>query len=61
MRELYTVLLKRREDMVNGMFTHPPSDWEEFQKRLGMWVELTRIIEMIEGKERQQEQEDGQL
>ena len=26
------------------MFSHPPSNWEEFQKRLGRWSELQELI-----------------
>jgi hypothetical protein len=33
-----------------GVFSHPASDWEEYQKRLGRWAELTHLIETIQGK-----------
>jgi hypothetical protein len=50
-------MLDRLEAMERGIFTHPPSDWEEFQKRLGRWAELKELVLILEGK--QQEQDNG--
>lgn len=50
-------LREYREGLTRAVFTHPPSDWAEFQKRLGRWVEVDRIIALIEGKNK--EQDDG--
>lgn len=50
MEKLLVYLRTRREDMEHGIFSHPPSDWAEFQKRLGRWAELTALIDEIEGK-----------
>lgn len=50
MEHFLRALLERREEMEKGMFTHPPSTWEEFQKRLGRWIELSTTIDTINGK-----------
>jgi hypothetical protein len=57
MEKLYQLLKDRKEQMERGIFTHPPSNWDEYQKRLGRWAELAELILIIEGK--QQEQENG--
>lgn len=55
MEKLYQLLKDRRDLMESGIFTHPPSNWDEYQKRLGMWAELTALILIIEGKDKEQE------
>ena len=40
-------LVERRGAMEQGIFSHPPSDWDEFQRRLGMWSELNNVIDVI--------------
>ena len=44
------MLIERRAEMETGVMTHPPSTWDEFQKRLGRWIELTNLIQLIENK-----------
>lgn len=56
MEALLKALLARREALEAGVFTHPPSSWDEFQKRLGQWVELTITIDTINGKIQEQDQ-----
>jgi len=50
MQDYLRRLLERQLAMQEGIFTHPPSDWSEFQKRLGRWCELDDLINDIEGK-----------
>lgn len=50
MEKLLLYLRTRKEDLEHAIFSYPPSNWEEFQKRLGRWVELSTIIDEIEGK-----------
>lgn len=53
--ELYTTAVKRRSQMEAEVFTHPPRDWSEFQRRLGAWHEVdllvTELEQLIKGKE----------
>ena len=42
--QLLKFLTERKLLMEGGMFTHPPSNWEEFQNRLGRWAELQELI-----------------
>lgn len=54
------LLRDRRAEMETGVMTHPPSTWDEFQKRLGRWIELTNLIQLIEGKAQTgEDQENG--
>jgi hypothetical protein len=43
-------LIERRDELQEAVFTHPPSNWDEFQKRLGRWIELNFLIDDISGK-----------
>lgn len=55
MEALLKALMQRREEMEAGVFTHPASSWEEYQKRLGRWVELSTVINLINGKIEEQD------
>ena len=48
--DLLKFLLERKGAMETGIFTHPPGNWDEYQKRLGRWSELSTLIDMISGK-----------
>lgn len=50
MRELLVELYKDREVLEQSVFDHPPKTWEEFQKRLGEHIAITKVINKIEGK-----------
>ena len=50
MEAFLRALLERRAELEAAVMTHPPSNWDEFQKRLGRWSEICRLIDMIEGK-----------
>jgi hypothetical protein len=45
---LVIVLHKRRDDLEQSVFEFPPSTWDEFQRRLGQWIELTNLINELE-------------
>lgn len=47
---LLRLLIERKTAMEAGIFTHPPGSWDEYQKRLGRWSELSTLIDMISGK-----------
>lgn len=46
--QLLKFLIERKLAMEAGMFTHPPSNWEEFQNRLGRWAEVSSLIEEVQ-------------
>ena len=48
--QLLKFLTERKILMEEGMFTHPPSNWEEFQNRLGRWAELSELIAEVHFK-----------
>jgi hypothetical protein len=48
--QLLKFLTERKIATEEGMFTHPPSSWDEFQNRLGRWAELVEIIGEINFK-----------
>lgn len=50
MEHFLRLLMERRAELETAVMTHPPSNWEEFQKRLGRWSELCLLIDLIEGK-----------
>ena len=50
MQELLLKLLARKQEMEEAVFSMPPSGWDEFNKRLGRWIEITEQIKDIEGK-----------
>ena len=49
MAEYLLSLMTRLEALEKGVFSHPPSDWEEFQRRLGRYQELRYLIDQING------------
>jgi hypothetical protein len=53
LRELY----KEREAMEQAIFEHAPTEWAEFQKRLGEWIATTNVIQKIEGKIQEKDNE----
>ena len=52
---IYRKLIAKRTMLEESAFMHPPSDWLEYQRRLGSWTELDLLISelkpIIEGKE----------
>lgn len=47
-QELYAATVQRRAELERATFEHPPTDWAEFQRRLGQWQELSLEIQEIE-------------
>lgn len=58
LERIYRELLERRAEMMLAVFDSPPTDWAAFQKRLGQYVELAGLIEIVKdamsGKENDQ-------
>jgi hypothetical protein len=48
--QLLKFLTARKLATEAGVFTHPPSNWEEFQNRLGRWAELSELIAEVHFK-----------
>lgn len=40
--------VERKAGMERDVFASPPKDWNEYQRRLGKWVEVTESISEIE-------------
>lgn len=59
MDKLLKELIERRAELALGAFESPPSDWAGFQKRLGRFIEVTELIELVQaamkGKEDDEE------
>lgn len=47
LEKLYRELVERRAAMALEVFDSPPADWPAFQRRLGQYVELAALIEIV--------------
>lgn len=47
LEKLYRELIERRAAMALSVFDSPPQDWSAFQKRLGSYVELAELIDIV--------------
>ena len=47
MEKIIRELVARRSEMERTVFFSPPSDWAAFQKRLGQYIELEALIDVI--------------
>lgn len=47
LEKLYRELIERRAKMALEVFDFPPGDWPAFQKRLGAYVELAELIDIV--------------
>ena len=56
LEKIYRQLIERRAAMALECFDSPPADWAGFQKRLGQYVELDALINIVndamKGKEK---------
>ena len=56
LEKVHRELIERRADMALSVFDSPPSDWAGFQKRLGQYIELASLIDIVKdamsGKEK---------
>lgn len=48
LQQFYAQTIQRKADLEQGVFRHPPSDWAEFQRRLGQWQELELSIREVD-------------
>lgn len=47
LEKLYKELIERRAEMALAVFDSPPSDWPAFQRRLGQYIELAALIDIV--------------
>jgi hypothetical protein len=47
LEKLYRELIERRAEMALAVFDSPPADWPAFQRRLGQYVELAALIDIV--------------
>lgn len=47
LEKLYRELIERRAEMALGMLDSPPADWPAFQRRLGQYMELADLIDIV--------------
>lgn len=47
LEKLYRELIERRAAMALAVFDSPPSNWDAFQKRLGQYMELADLIDIV--------------
>ncbi len=47
LERIYRELIERRAIMALEVFDSPPSDWPAFQKRLGAYIELAELIDIV--------------
>lgn len=44
----YARLTARRLEMEENVFAFPPENWNEFQKRLGQWIEISHQLQELQ-------------
>lgn len=47
LEKLYRELIERRAKMALEVFDSPPADWSSFQRRLGQYMELADLIDIV--------------
>lgn len=47
LEKLYRELIERRAEMALAVFDSPPADWPAFQRRLGQYIELADLIDIV--------------
>ena len=47
LEKLYRELIERRAEMALAVFDSPPADWPAFQRRLGQYMELADLIDIV--------------
>lgn len=50
----------RAGEMERNVFAHPPANWDEFQRRLGQWIELATLANELNNTLKSPENEDDQ-
>lgn len=47
LEKLYRELIERRAKMALEVFDSPPSDWAAYKQRLGAYIELADLIDIV--------------
>lgn len=47
LEKLYRELIERRAEMALAVFDSPPADWPAFQRRLGQYMELADLVDIV--------------
>lgn len=47
LEKIYRELIERRAKMALEVFDSPPSDWAAFQRRMGQYIELDALIDIV--------------
>jgi len=47
LEKVYKELIERRAEMALAVFDSPPGDWPAFQRRLGQYIELAALIDIV--------------
>jgi hypothetical protein len=47
LEKIYKQLIERRAEMALSVFDSPPSDWPSFKQRLGAYIELDALINIV--------------
>jgi len=47
LEKIYKELIERRAEMALAVFDSPPNDWPAFQRRLGQYIELAALIDIV--------------
>ena len=58
MERLLAELIERRTAMALAVFDSPPSDWSAFKQRLGAYVELAELIDIVRDAMRGKEDDE---
>jgi hypothetical protein len=58
LEKLYRELIERRAQMALEVFDSPPQDYAAFQKRLGGYVELAYLIDIVKNAMSGQEKDE---
>lgn len=59
LEEIYRKLIERRAEMALSVFDSPPQDFAGFKQRLGAYVELAELINIVKEVMSGQEDDDG--
>lgn len=47
LEKVYKELIERRAEMALAVLDSPPADWPAFQRRLGQYIELAALIDIV--------------
>lgn len=47
LEDIFRELIERRAAMALSIFDSPPADWAAFQKRMGQYLELADLIDIV--------------